>query len=89
MRLPVLNETHTNIYTGPRLTKEVEKLNEGINRLRNDFYLFLESEVKHEMSGMKHEMSEVKYEMNEVKYELSSIKGVLTQTKDVTGMLFM
>jgi hypothetical protein len=70
-------------------TKEVEKLNEGINRLRNDFYLFLESEVKHEMSGMKHEMSEVKYEMNEVKHELSSIKGVLTQTKDATGMLFM
>jgi uncharacterized coiled-coil DUF342 family protein len=63
-------------------TKEVEKLNEGINRLRNDFCLFLENEVKHEMSEMK-------YEMNEVKHELNSIKGVLTQTKDAAGMLFM
>jgi subtilisin-like proprotein convertase family protein len=63
-------------------TKEVEKLNEGINRLRNDFHLFLENEVKHEMS-------EVKYEMSEMKHELSSIKGVLTQTKDATGMMFM
>jgi hypothetical protein len=62
-------------------TKGVEKLNEGINRLKNDFHLFLENEVKHEMS-------EVKYEMKEVKHELSSIKGVLTQTKDSTGMLF-
>jgi hypothetical protein len=56
-------------------TKEVEKLKEGINRMRNDFYLFLENEVKHEMS--------------EVKHELNSIKGVLTQTNDATGMLFM
>jgi hypothetical protein len=56
-------------------TKEVEKLKEGINRMRNDFYLFLENEVKHEMS--------------EVKHELNSIKAVLTQTNDATGMLFM
>ena len=63
-------------------TKEVQQLKEGINHLRNDFHLFLENEVKHEMS-------EVKYEMKEVKQELSSIKGVLTQTKDSTGMLFM
>ena len=56
-------------------TKEVEKLNEEINRLRNYFYKFLESEVK--------------YEMSEVKYELNSIKEVLTQTKETTGMLFM
>ena len=63
-------------------TKEVEKLNEGINRLRNDFHLFLENEVKHEMS-------EVKYEMSEVKQKLNSIEGILTQTKDATGMMFM
>ena len=63
-------------------TKEVEKLNGEINRLRNDFHLFLEKEVKHEMS-------EVKYEMSEMKHELSCIKGVLTQTKDATGMMFM
>ena len=56
-------------------TKEVEKLNEGINRLRNDFHLFLESEVKHEMSEMKQ--------------KLNSIERVLTQTKDTTGILFM
>ena len=70
-------------------TKEVEKLNEEINHLRNDFHLFLENEVKHEVSGMKYEMSEVKYEMSEMKHELSTIKGVLTQTKDATGMMFM
>ena len=29
--------------------------------------------------------SEVKYEMSEVKYELNSIKEVLTQTKETTG----
>jgi hypothetical protein len=56
-------------------TKEVEKLNEEINRLRNDFYLFLEKEVKHEIS--------------EVKQKLNSIEGVLIQTKDTTGMLLM
>ena len=56
-------------------TKEVEKLNGEINRLRNDFLLFLEKEVKHEMS--------------EVKLKLNRIEGVLTQRKDTTGMLFM
>jgi hypothetical protein len=63
-------------------TKEVEKLNEEINHLRNDFHLFLENEVKHEMS-------EVKYEMGEVKQKLNSIEGVLTQTEDTKGLLFM
>ena len=63
-------------------TKEVEKLSEEINRLRNDFHLFLENEVKHEMS-------EVKYEMSEVKQKLNSIEGVLTQTEDTKGLLFM
>jgi hypothetical protein len=63
-------------------TKEVEKLNGEINRLRNDFHLFLENEVKHEMS-------EVKYEMSEVKQKLNSIEGILTQTEDTTGLLLI
>ena len=68
-------------------TKEVEELNEGINRLRNEYCLFLQSDVKDEVSGMKHEVSEVKYEMNEVKQKLNAI--ILTQTKDAKGKLFM
>ena len=56
-------------------TRKVEKLNEEINRMRNDFSLFLESDVK--------------YEMSEVKQKLNSMEGVLTQRKDTTGMLFM
>jgi hypothetical protein len=63
-------------------TKEVERLNEEIDRLRYEFCLFLQSDVKDEMSGMK-------YEMSEVKQKLNSMEGVLTQTKDITGMLFM
>ena len=63
-------------------TKEAEKLNEEINHLRNDFRLFLENEVKHEMS-------EVKYEMSEVKQKLNSIEGILTQTEDTTGLLLI
>jgi hypothetical protein len=55
-------------------TKEVEKLNEEINHLRSDYCLFLQSDVKDEMT--------------EVKQKLNSIERVLTQTKD-TGMLFM
>jgi hypothetical protein len=77
-------------------TKEVEKLNEGINRLRNDYVLFLESEVIDEMRGMKYEtsgmkdgMSGMKDGMSEMNQKLNSIEGVLTQTKDTTGMLFM
>jgi hypothetical protein len=56
-------------------TRKVEKLNEEINRMRNDVSLFLESDVK--------------YEMSEVKQKLNSMEGVLTQRKDTTGMLFM
>jgi hypothetical protein len=56
-------------------TKEVEKLNGEINRLRNDFHLFLQKEVKLCIS--------------EVKLKLNRMEGVLTQRKDTTGMLFM
>jgi hypothetical protein len=84
-------------------TKEVEKLNEEINRLRNDYVLFLESEVIDEMRGMKFETSGMKDGMSEMKdgmsgmkdgisemnQKLNSIEGVLTQTKDTTGMLSM
>ena len=70
-------------------TKEVEKLNEGINRLRNDYVLFLESEVIDEMRGMKYETSGMKDGMSEMNQKLNSIEGVLTQTKVTTGMLFM
>ena len=83
-------------------TKEVEKLNEEINRLRNDYILFLESEVIDEMRGMKFETSGMKDRisgikdgisgmkdgMSEMNQKLNSIEGVLTQTKDTTGMLF-
>ena len=70
-------------------TKEVEKLNEGINRLRNDYVLFLESEVIDEMRGMKYETSGMKDGMSEMNQKLNSIEGVLTQTKVTIGMLFM
>ncbi|CAB4005292.1 kinesin light chain-like [Paramuricea clavata] len=74
---PISLERIGNLKESDFPTKEVEKLNKEIKRQRNDSYLFLESEVKHEMSEMK-------YEMSEVKQKLNSIEGVLTQTKDAT-----
>jgi hypothetical protein len=63
-------------------TKEVEKLNEKINHVRSEFCLFLQSDVTDEMRGIKRKMSGMEHELN-------SINKKLTQTKEITGMLFM
>ena len=55
-------------------TKEVEKLNEEINRLRNDYVTFLESEVIDEMRGMKYETSGMKDGMSGMKDGMSGMK---------------
>ena len=68
-------------------TKEVEKLNEEINRLRNDYVTFLESEVIDEMRGMKYETSGMKDGMSGMKDGMSGLKDGMSGMKDgMSGM---
>ena len=43
LRLPVLNETHTNIYTGPRLIVKIEQLatKQDNNNLKHIFVAYI------------------------------------------------